>query len=133
MRWPRSSSCSKLGLHRGVFPVLDVALDEAQRHDGREKFVRLALADTDARVGGRQAGGAELPARRPCCGTTCRTAGSSARPSGESPFPALQEAIDAVFDARIGDISGRGKLAADMREIWMMQPRFERRARALGD
>jgi poly(A) polymerase len=26
--------------------------------------------------------------------------------------------------ARIGDVSGRGKLAADMREIWMMQPRF---------
>ncbi|HZV91734.1 MAG TPA: polynucleotide adenylyltransferase PcnB, partial [Caldimonas sp.] len=40
----------KLGLHRGVFPVLDVALDEAQRHDGREKFVRAALADTDRRV-----------------------------------------------------------------------------------
>jgi poly(A) polymerase len=43
------------------------------------------------------------------------------------PFPALQEAIDEVFDARIGDVSGRGKLAADMREIWMMQPRFEKR------
>jgi poly(A) polymerase len=42
--------------------------------------------------------------------------------------PALQESIDAVFDARIGDISGRGKLAADMREIWLMQPRFERRS-----
>ena len=28
---------------------------------------------------------------------------------------------------RIGDISGRGKLAADMREVWLMQPRFERR------
>ena len=42
-------------------------------------------------------------------------------------MPALQLAIDAVFDARIGDISGRGKLAADMREIWMMQPRLERR------
>ena len=39
----------------------------------------------------------------------------------------MQQAIDAVFDARIGDISGRGKLAADMREIWLMQPRFERR------
>jgi poly(A) polymerase len=47
---------------------------------------------------------------------------------GEPPFPALQQAIDSVFDARIGDISGRGKLAADMREIWMMQPRFERRS-----
>jgi poly(A) polymerase len=32
-----------------------------------------------------------------------------------------------VFDARIGDVSGRGKLAADMREIWIMQPRFEKR------
>jgi poly(A) polymerase len=41
--------------------------------------------------------------------------------------PALQQAIDAVFDARIGDISGRGRLAADMREIWLMQPRFDRR------
>jgi poly(A) polymerase len=45
----------------------------------------------------------------------------------EHPYPALQEAIDEVFDARIGDVSGRGKLAADMREIWMMQPRFEKR------
>jgi len=49
------------------------------------------------------------------------------RDGGEQPFPALQQAIDAVFDARIGDISGRGKLAGDMREIWQMQPRFERR------
>ncbi len=48
--------------------------------------------------------------------------------AGEAPFPALQQAVDAVFDARIGDISGRGKLAADMREIWLMQPRFERRS-----
>jgi poly(A) polymerase len=32
-----------------------------------------------------------------------------------------------VFESRIGDISGRGKLGADMREIWMMQPRFEKR------
>ena len=41
--------------------------------------------------------------------------------------PALQDAIDDVFNARIGDVSGRGKLAGDMREMWMMQPRFEKR------
>ena len=46
---------------------------------------------------------------------------------GEPTFPALQSATDAVFDARIGDISGRGKLASDMREIWTMQPRFDKR------
>ena len=42
----------------------------------------------------------------------------------EHALPALQDAIDEVFDRRIGDVSGRGKLAADMREIWVMQPRF---------
>ncbi|HET7865309.1 MAG TPA: polynucleotide adenylyltransferase PcnB, partial [Burkholderiaceae bacterium] len=40
----------KQGLHRGVFPILDVVLDDAHRHDGREKFIHLALADTDRRV-----------------------------------------------------------------------------------
>ena len=45
----------------------------------------------------------------------------------QPPFPALQQAIDEVFESRIGDVSGRGKLGSDMREIWMMQPRFEKR------
>ena len=117
----------KLGLHRGVFPVLDVALDEANRHDGREKFVRAALADTDARVA----------ADKPVAPSFMLAAmlwhdvleGWKQREAdGESPFPALAQAIDAAFDARIGDISGRGKLAVDMREIWMLQPRFERRS-----
>ena len=32
-----------------------------------------------------------------------------------------------MFHSRIGDVSGGGKLASDMREIWVMQPRFEKR------
>jgi len=47
--------------------------------------------------------------------------------SGQHSHPALQDAIEDVFNARIGDVSGRGKLAGDMREIWLMQPRFEKR------
>ena len=119
----------KQGLHRGVFPVLDVALDESQRHDGREKFVQLALADTDRRVG-------EDKPVAPSFMLACMLwhdvldRWTALKAGGEPSFPALQQAIDAVFDARIGDISGRGKLAADMREIWMMQPRFERRTGA---
>ena len=117
----------KLGLHRGVFPVLDVALDEAERHDGRERFVRLALADTDARVA----------AGKPVAPSFMLAAmlwhdvlegWKQRQADGSSAFPALQDAIDAAFDARIGDISGRGRLAVDMREIWMLQPRFERRS-----
>ena len=116
----------KQGLHRGVFPVIDVVLDEAQRHDGREKFVKLALADTDRRVG---EGKPVAPSFMLACMLwhDVLDGWSTLKAQGEPSFPALQQAIDTVFDARIGDISGRGRLAADMREIWMMQPRFERR------
>ncbi|HWP20507.1 MAG TPA: polynucleotide adenylyltransferase PcnB [Burkholderiaceae bacterium] len=116
----------KEGLHRGVFPILDVVLDEQQRHDGRERFVQLALADTDRRV-------AEGKPVAPSFMLACLLwhdvldRWERRKAAGEHPFPALQAAIDEVFDARVGDISGRGKLAADMREIWMMQPRFDKR------
>ena len=115
------------GLHRGVFPVLDVVLDETQRHDGREKFVRLALADTDRRVA---EGKPVVPSFMLACMLwhDVLERWKQLEAGGETSFNALQQAIDAVFDAKIGDISGRGRLAADMREIWMMQPRFARRS-----
>ena len=116
----------KQGLHKGIFPILDAVLDDAHQHDGREQFIQRALADTDRRVG---EGKPVAPSFMLACmlwHDVLRRA-SQLRAKGEHPTAALQAATDAVFDARIGDISGRGKLAADMREIWLMQPRFERR------
>jgi poly(A) polymerase len=86
----------------------------------------LALADTDRRVG---EGKPVAPSFMLACMLwhDVQSRWDALRAQGEAPMPALQLAIDTVFDARIGDISGRGKLATDMREIWMMQPRFERR------
>jgi poly(A) polymerase len=116
----------KQGLDRGVFPVLDAVLHPERPHPLRQKFVDMALADTDRRV---EEGRAVVPSFMLACMLwhDVQARWAVLREAGESPFPALQQAIDAVFDARIGDISGRGKLAADMREIWQMQPRFERR------
>ncbi len=119
----------KFGLIGGslsIFPVLDAALAPATPNPAREKFVRLALEDTDRRV---NEGRAVAPSFMLACMLwhDVQERWSSLKAGGEAPFPALQLAVDAVFDARIGDISGRGKLAADMREIWLMQPRFERR------
>jgi poly(A) polymerase len=114
------------GLDRGVFPVLDAAFAVDTTPTQRQKFVELALADTDRRV-------AEGRAVAPSFMLACllwhevQHRWSTLLEGGEMPYPALAQAIDAVFDARIGDISGRGKLAGDMREIWLMQPRFERR------
>ncbi len=116
----------KQGLDRGVFPVLDAVLHPDRPHPLRQQFVDLALADTDRRV---EEGRAVAPSFMLACMLWHDVQGRwmTLREAGEQPFPALQQAIDAVFDARIGDISGRGKLAGDMREIWQMQPRFERR------
>jgi poly(A) polymerase len=116
----------KQGLQQGVFPVLDAALAESPDQAQRGRFVELALADTDWRVGeGKPVAPSFLLACLLWHDVLRHWQQQKAR--GEAPFPALQQAVDAVFDARIGDISGRGKLGADMREIWLMQPRFERR------
>ena len=115
-----------VGQGGGVFPVLDAALAGGPSGPAREKFVRMALQDTDLRV---QEGRAVAPSFMLACMLwhDVQERWTTIRATGEAPFPALQQAVDAVFDARIGDISGRGKLAGDMREIWLMQPRFERR------
>jgi poly(A) polymerase len=111
---------------QGVFPVLDAALAPPKPSAVRDTFVRLALEDTDRRVG---EGRPVAPSFMLACllWHDVQERWTAIRAGGAAPFPALQEAVDAVFDARIGDISGRGKLAADMREIWLMQPRFDRR------
>ncbi|WP_416461057.1 polynucleotide adenylyltransferase PcnB [Rubrivivax gelatinosus] len=119
----------KQGLDQGVFPVLDAAFRADARHPKRDEFIRFALEDTDARVNdGRAVVPSFMLAVMLWHDVLDRWAAIQA--GGEAPFPALQQAVDAVFDARIGDISGRGKLGGDMREIWLMQPRFERRTPA---
>jgi poly(A) polymerase len=114
------------GLDHGVFPVLDAALSRAIEGGVRDRFLKLSLADTDRRV---SEGKPVAPSFLLACllWHDVQEGWSRRREEGEHPSPALSQAIDAAFDARIGDISGRGKLATDMREIWMMQPRFERR------
>lgn len=110
-----------LGLAKGIYPLLDIVVQRAD-----SAFVKAALADTDRRVG---EGKPVAPSFLLACvlWADVREGWAQRMARKAHPFPALQEAIDEVFDSRIGDVSGRGKLGADMREIWMMQPRFEKR------
>ena len=117
----------KQGLQR-QFPLLAPVMADGVKHKNqRVQFIEAALADTDARI-------AQDKGVAPSFLLACllwhevRERWQALRDGGEHASPALQQAIDAVFDARVGDISGRGKLGTDMREIWLMQPRFERRS-----
>ena len=110
-----------LGLERGIYPLLELVVERAD-----QPFVRAALQDTDRRVGeGKPVAPSFLLAA--VMWSDVREGWAQRQANRQAPFPALQDAIDDVFNARIGDVSGRGKLAADMREIWMMQPRFDKR------
>jgi poly(A) polymerase len=110
-----------LGLDIGIYPLLDVVVESAH-----EPFLKLALQDTDRRVG---EGKPVAPSFLLACvlWTDVRDGWARRCKRGEHVMPALQDAIDDAFNAKIGDVSGRGKLGIDMREIWSMQPRFEKR------
>ena len=115
------NTLKELGLSTGIYPLLDVVVERAD-----QTLVRIALEDTDRRVGEDKPVVASFLLA--CVLWADVRDGWAARLRlRQHSLPALQEAIDDVFNARIGDVSGRGKLAADMREIWMMQPRFEKR------
>ena len=117
-----------LGLARGIYPLLDVVVERAEL-----PLVNAALQDTDRRVG---EGKPVAPSFLLACvlwpdvhSSWERRMNGNHHGSGprQPPFAALQDAIDDTFNNRIGDVSGRGKLAADMRDIWLMQPRFDKR------
>ncbi len=112
----------KLGLEKGIYPLLDIVVERAG-----DPLVHAALADTDRRV---SEGKAVAPSFLLACvlWQDVESGWQRRLEEGEHAFPALQGAIDEVFERRIGDVSGRGKLAADMREIWVMQPRFDKRS-----
>jgi len=116
----------KYGLDRKTFPILDAHFEGIAGNPAREAFVNRALADTDRRVNeGKPVAPSFLMACMFWHEVSARW--QALRDQGVPLMPALQDAVDATFDARIGDISGRGKLGGDMREIWQMQPRFEKR------
>ncbi len=110
-----------LGLGTGIYPLLDVVVENVD-----EPFLNLALQDTDRRVG---EGKPVAPSFLLSCvlWADVRSGWERRQQRGEHAMPALHDAIDDAFNAKIGDVSGRGKLGIDMREIWTMQPRFEKR------
>ncbi|GAA4026520.1 polynucleotide adenylyltransferase PcnB [Actimicrobium antarcticum] len=112
----------KEGLHHGLLPLLDVVMEQPLG----EKFVRLALASTDARIQqGKPVSPGFLFASLLWHQVLEKWAAYQA--AGEASIPALHLAADDVLDSQIEKLALQRKIASDMRDIWAMQPRFERR------
>jgi poly(A) polymerase len=111
------------GLHKGLLPLLDVILDQPLG----ERFVTLALAQTDERVlADRPVSPAFLFAA--LLWHEVLAAWKAREKRGERRLPALESAMDEVLDAQSGKLAITRRLTATMREVWAMQPRFEERS-----
>jgi poly(A) polymerase len=112
-----------VGLHEGLLPLLDVILEQPLG----ERFVTLALAQTDERVlADRPVSPAFLFAALLWHEVLAASKARQAR--GERPVPALENAMDEVLDTQCAKLAITRKLTATMREVWSMQPRFEQRS-----
>ena len=112
-----------VGLHKGLLPLLDVILEQPLG----ERFVTLALAQTDERVlAERPVSPAFLFAALLWHEVLAAWKARQAR--GERALPALESAMDEVLDTQCAKLAITRKLTATMREVWTMQPRFEQRS-----
>jgi poly(A) polymerase len=112
----------KEGLHHGLLPLLDVVLEQPLG----EKFVRLALANTDARImQGKPVSPGFLFAS--LLWHQVLEKWTAYQAAGEYPIPALHLAADDVLNTQTEKLALQRKIASDMRDIWAMQPRFDRR------
>ena len=113
----------EVGLHKGLLPLLDVILEQPLG----ERFVTLALAQTDQRVlDDRPVSPAFLFAALLWHEVLATWKVRQSR--GERPIPALEAAMDEVLDVQCEKLAITRKLTATMREVWAMQPRFEQRS-----
>jgi poly(A) polymerase len=111
------------GLHRGLLPLLDVILEQPMG----EKFVMLSLANTDARV--RE----DKPVSPGFLFATLLwhevlADWEKRKEAGELAIPALYTAMDAVLDLQAEKLAITRRIAGDIKEIWALQPRFDKRA-----
>jgi poly(A) polymerase len=112
-----------VGLHKGLLPLLDVILDQPLG----ERFVTLALAQTDERVlAERPVSPAFLFAA--LLWHEVLAAWKARQSRGERAIPALESAMDEVLEVQCEKLAITRKLTATMREVWSMQPRFEGRS-----
>jgi len=110
------------GLHQGILPVLDVVLEQP----GGEEFIELALDRTDHRIrSGKTVSPSFLFAALLWHQVDVRWQKRIA--VGEPSIQALMEAADSVLDEQTEKLAIQKRISADMREIWFMQPRFEKR------
>lgn len=113
----------KDGLHGGLLPLLDVILEQPLG----ERFVMLALKNTDLRIRGEK-GVSPAFLFATLLWHEVLAAWKSIETGGIPAIPALFKAMDQVMQLQAEKLAIPRRYGGDMKDIWAMQPRFEQRS-----
>jgi poly(A) polymerase len=120
--WASLQGLKNVGLHQKILPLIDSILE----NEDRSIFVKTSLDNTDLRVhAGKPVSPGFLFAS--LLWHDVQDAWSHYENDGMPSVPALHAAIDEVFDSQKAFLGMQRRHEADMREIWTMQPRLEKR------
>ena len=112
----------EMDLHHGLLPMLDVILEQPVG----EKFVMLALQNTDQRIREEKSvSPAFLFAA--LLWHEVLVAWNGRMAAGERPVGALHDAMDEVLERQHAQLAIPRRYDTIMKEIWLLQPRFEQR------
>ena len=124
--WSAIQGLRDAGLHHGILPLLDHILDSDEDSKDANQFVKLALANTDQRIqAGKSVSAGFLFATLLWPDLLKNWNANLAK--GMSNIPALQDAMDDTIATQSSGMTIQRRFESDMREIWSMQPRFEKR------
>ena len=111
------------GLSHGLLPLIDVILEQPLG----QRFIELALADTDLRVREDRGVSPGFLFATLLWHEVLAT-WKAARAGGGKSIPALFEAMDTVLAEQAKKIAIPRRFEATIKEIWSLQPRFEQRS-----
>jgi len=111
------------GLSHGLLPLLDVILEQPLG----QRFIDLALANTDARVREDRGVSPGFLFATLLWHEVLAT-WNAAKARAEKPIPALFDAMDEVLLRQAKQIAIPRRFEATIKEIWALQPRFEQRS-----
>jgi len=120
--WSSISQLQAAGLHHKILPLID----EITSHEDRLTFVKKSLENTDNRIkSGKPVSAGFLFAT--LLWHDVQEAWARYENNDMPAIPALHAAIDEVLESQKSFLGMQRRHEADMREIWAMQPRLEKR------
>jgi poly(A) polymerase len=111
------------GLHHGLLPLLDVILGQPMG----ERFVWLSLENTDERVRQDKSVSPGFLFATLLWHEVLK-AWETRKKAGVASQPALFEAMDEVLDSQARKLAITRRIVGDIKDIWALQPRFDKRA-----